>query len=196
MRIILVAATLVSSAMASTLVVKGPLTEKTAYHLLEAFVQDSGANLDAVPYKGYNVTLGYVKDVAPQDTDYMSIVINKWLQDHADQIRGMNFRVDRAESDSKKLMITGEHITNDFYKLRYSLQSAVSSATPPSGRRYALALNHKGIFVPSIYVGDIEGKTAKQVVRTINRRIEQSHIIHKDHYFEIDVNNLRLYQLS
>lgn len=185
---------MMSASMAATLVVKGPLTEKSAYHLHEVFVQNSGAKLDAAPYKQYDVALGYINNVDSQDIDYMGKVVNQWLGSNRGKIRGMRFRIDRAETDSKRVMITGEHITNEFYALREGLRCAVESATPPSGRRYKLALNCKGIFVPSIYVGNISGFPPKRVAKTINRRIEQSHIIHKDSYFEVEVDNLRLYQ--
>jgi hypothetical protein len=194
MKCILFAAALLSSSMAATLAVKGPLTEKSAYHLHEVFVQNSGARLDSSPYKQYNVTLGYISNVDSQDADQLTKVINGWLEANREKIRGMKFRVDQAESDSKRVMITGEHMTNEFYCLRDGLRTAVEAAKVPSGRHYTLALNGKGIFVPSIYVGDIAGFTPKRVTQTINRRIEQSHIIHNDPYFEVEVDNLRLYQ--
>jgi hypothetical protein len=183
-----------SSSMATTLTIKGPLTEQSAYHMHEVFVQNSGAKLDRVPYTGYTVSLGYVENVAEKDAEHMATVVDKWLQAHGQQIRGLKFRVDRAETDSKRVMITGEHLTNDFFRLRDGLRQAVESANPPSGRHYTLVLNQQGIFVPSVYVGDIQGFPPRKVVKTINRRIEQSHIIHKCSYFEVEVDGLRLYR--
>ncbi len=194
MKYILFAATLLSSSMAATLAIKGPLTEKSAYDLHEVFVQNSGTKLEGTPYKEYNVTLGYIENVDPRDADKLAKVVNEWLASNRDKIRGMKFRVDKAESVTKRVMITGEHITNEFYCLRDGLRATVEAAKVPSGRHYTLALNSKGIFVPSVYVGDISGFTPKRVTQTINRRIEQSHIIHKDSYFEVEVDNLSLYQ--
>ncbi|MBW8308467.1 MAG: hypothetical protein K0M45_02310 [Candidatus Paracaedibacteraceae bacterium] len=194
MKSILFAATLLSSSMAATLAVKGPLTEKSAYHLHEVFVQNSGAKLEGAPYTQYNVTLGYITNVDPQDSDQLTKVINRWLEGNRDKVRGMKFRADRAESDAKRVMIAGEHITNEFYCLRDGLRTAVEAAKVPSGRHYTLALNSRGIFVPSIYIGDITGFKPQQVTRTINRRIEQSNIIHNDPYFEVEVDNLKLSQ--
>ncbi|WP_010302294.1 hypothetical protein [Candidatus Odyssella thessalonicensis] len=194
MKIILAAASILSSTMAATLAIKGPLTEKSSYHLHEAFVQNSGAKVNGTPYQGYEVALGYISNVAPQDIDYMTKFINGWLQQQAQKTRLVKFSIDRAEANARQVVITGDYMTNDFYQLRYKLQDALKSATPPSGRRYTLDLNNNGVAVPSIYVGEISGFTPNQVKRRINRRIEQSHIIHNDPYFEVEMNNLQVHQ--
>lgn len=194
MKAILFATALLSSSMAATLTLKGPLTEKSAYHLHEAFVQSSGAYLGNAPYQGYNMTLGDIRDVDAKDVAELTKVINNWLQENVNAIRGMKFNVGKAETDSKHVIIKGEYMTSDFYLLRDGLRQAIESAKVPSGREYTLWSNCHGIFVPSIYVGDIKGFTPKQVIHRINRRIQQSQIIHKDPYFEIEVGNLKLYQ--
>lgn len=194
MRFVFFAAALVSSSMAATLAIKGPLTEKSAYNMHERFVQNSGAKLDKNSYKDYTVTLGFISKIDDKDAAYMEDVMRKWLTANGKQISGTQFSVGKCEVVNNKVMINGDYVYNKFYNLRDSLGGVIESATPPSGKKYNLATNCMGVFTPSVYVGDIKGFTAKQVTRRVNRRIEQSNIIHNDPYFEVDVESLKIYR--
>ena len=194
MRFVFLSAALISTSMAATLAIKGPLTEKSAYNMHERFVQNSGAKLDQHPYKNYTVELGSVSNIDDKDVAYMSDVMTKWLKANGTNLRGGKFDIARCEViGGKKVMMVGDYIYNDMFSLRDSLTDAIESATPPSGKKYSLSTNCKGNFVPSVYVGDIKGFTPKDVARRINRRINQSEIIHDQPYFEVEVDSLRAY---
>lgn len=194
MRFVFLSAALLSSSMAATLAIKGPLTEVSAYNIHERFVQNSGAKLDQHPYKDYTVELGSISQIDDKDVAYMTDVMNKWVLANGKNLRGVKFDIARCEIlGGKKVMLVGDYVYNDIFNLRDSLSEAIESSAPPSGKRYSLRTNCKGNFSPSVYVGDIKGFTPKQVVRRVNRRINHSEIIHDQPYFEVEVDSLRVY---
>lgn len=193
MKFVVCCAALLSSSMAATFVVTGDLTEKSAYHMHEAFIQNSGAKVDAVPYTKYKLVLGTIKNVESKDIHFIAETINAWLRNHAKNVHGLKVLLNHAESDGQKVIIRANYATSTLavaYDGLYQTIDCPSCAKAPSGKSYHFDS------APYVYVGDIKGFSPKKVLRSINRRLTQSGIIHKDKYFEVDVNSLKIESVS
>lgn len=179
------------SDQSDTIVVTGQVSEKTAFEMQFTFVQNSGAKLNNFPYQSYQVPFAKVKGVAPEDRATLTSAIQNWLKARKIGEKPMTFYISHSEVSGKYLYMVGEHQSNQAYFIRQEIQKCLEATKTPSGRRYCVYTNKRGIYVPAIVVGELAGARPSNITHLINnRRIMQDGLIYNDPVFTVQIDSI------
>lgn len=179
-------------ALAATLTVKLSVSPSTAEHLATALVDNCWADTTNYPSTNYQIIVGEVANVATEDMPALKAAAEAWIQSHKAELTDVKLAITDAETDQTKVYVRGHYIMNQFFKLRDSLQTALSCAPTTTGTRHVLATNHKGRFAAHIPVAEVTkeySKRAHKAVHLIATRIRQNDVIYPNSHFEISLTN-------
>lgn len=176
-----------------TLIVRGKITEKSAFKLMGTFVQNAGAKMDQYPYEDYHVELAQIHDVAPEDMPALQNALTRRIVTKDMGGRPMKFAIARADVANNTLYMVGEHLINRPYILRLAIDKVLHGTSTPSGHKYSSTLSQqKGIYVPAIPVGDTAGGCGKKMSHLINVRLDQDNLIFNADMFVVDIESISL----